>query len=54
MQPFQLISTSSLWRKSPIYLNELLQIKQKYLNTSLEDYLQVNVYPDLVVMEQEE
>ena len=34
-------------------LNELLQIEQKYLSTSLVDYLQINAFPDLV-MEQEE
>ena len=35
-------------------LNEPLQIEQKYLNTSLEDYLQVNTFPDLVMVEQKE
>ena len=32
---------------------EPLQIEQKCLSTSLEDYLQVNAFPDSVVMEQE-
>ena len=35
-------------------LNELLQIEHKYTNTSLKDYLQVNVFPDLVLIEQKE
>ena len=35
-------------------LNKLLQIKQKCLSTSLEDYLQINTFSDLVVVEQEE
>ena len=35
-------------------LNGVLQIKQKCLNTSLKDYLQVNAFLDLVVVEREE
>ena len=35
-------------------LNEPLQIEQKCLSTSLEDYLQVNAFPDLVVVERKE
>ena len=35
-------------------LNELSQIEQKCLSISLEDYLQVNAFLDLVVVEQEE
>ena len=31
-----------------------MQIEQKCLSTSLKDYLQVNVFPDLMVVEQEE
>ena len=34
-------------------LNEPLQIKQKYLSISLENYLQVNVFPDLVMERKE-
>ena len=34
-------------------LNELLQIEQKFLSKSLVNYLQTNVFPDLVI-EQEE
>ena len=34
--------------------NEPLQIEQKCLSTSLEDYLQVNAFPDLVMVKQEE
>ena len=31
-----------------------MQIQQKCLNTSLEDYLQVNAFPDLIMVEQKE
>ena len=34
-------------------LNELSEIEQNYLSTSLKDYLQVNAFLDLVVVEQE-
>ena len=34
-------------------LNELLQIEQKCLSTSLVDYLQTNAFPDLVVEREE-
>ena len=37
-----------------MHLNEPLQIKQKYLSTKLVDYLQTNLFPDLVLVEQEE
>ena len=36
-----------------MYLNEPLQIEQKYLSISLKNYLQINTLPDLVVVEQE-
>ena len=48
------INTSSLQKKSPICLNELSQIEQKYLSKSLKKYLQVNAFPDLAVLVQEE
>ena len=35
-------------------LNKPLQIEQKCLSKSLKDYLQVNVFLDLVLVEQEE
>ena len=35
-------------------LNKPLQIEQKYMSTSLKDYLQVNAFLDLVIVEQEE
>ena len=34
--------------------NKPLEIEQKCFSTSLEDYLQVNAFPDLVVVEREE
>ena len=37
-----------------MYLNEPLQIKQKCLSTSLEDYLQVNIFSNLIIVEQKE
>ena len=46
------ISTSLLVSKSPTRLTEPLLIKQKCLNTSLRDYLQINAFPELIVVEQ--
>ena len=46
---FSIISISFFFRRSPTCLNELLQIKQKCLNTSLVDYLQTNAFADLVL-----
>ena len=43
--PSYWINTSFLEERSPTCLNEPLQIKQKCLNTSLEDYLQINAFP---------
>ena len=37
-----------------MYLNEPLQIEQKCLSTSLKNYLQINAFPDLVMVEQKE
>ena len=54
IQPSQPISTSFLRRRSHMCLNEPSQIEQKCLNTSLEDYLQVNALPDSMVVEREE
>ena len=54
IQSSQIISASSFETRSAICLNKLLQIKQNCLNTSLKDYLQVNAFLDLVVIEQEE
>ena len=34
-------------------LNKLLQIKQKCLSTRLKNYLQINAFLDLIVVEQE-
>ena len=34
-------------------LNEPLQIEKKCLNISLEDYLQINAFSDLMVVKQE-
>ena len=36
-----------------MYLNKPLQIEQKCLNTSLKDYLQVNVFSNSVLVELE-
>ena len=36
-----------------MYLEKPLPIKKKYLSTSLVDYLHINVFPDLMVVEQE-
>ena len=54
IQPSQSISISSLWRRSPRCLNKPLQIEQKCLSKSLEDYLQVNAFLDSVLVEQKE
>ena len=43
---FSIISTSFFWKKSLICLNKLLQIEKKYLNISLENYLQIKVFSD--------
>ena len=53
LSPFSYqISTSFLGNKSPMRLSKPLPIKQKYLSTSLRDYLQINAFPDLVLVEQ--
>ena len=46
------ISTSLLRSKNLTCLSKALLIKQKYLSKSLRDYLQINVFPYLVVVEQ--
>ena len=38
------IGISSLLRRSPTCLNEPLPIEQKYLNITLENYLQINAF----------
>ena len=45
------INTSLLGSKSLIRLSKPLPIKQKCLNTSLKDYLQINFFLDLMVVE---
>ena len=48
------ISASFFWRRSPTSLNKPLQIESKYLKTSLKNYLQINAFPDFVMVEWEE
>ena len=51
---FLTTNASFLQGKSLICLNKPSQIEQKCLSTSLENYLQINAFPDLMLMEQEE
>ena len=42
-----------LFEEELLHVIELLPIKQKSLSISLVDYLQINAFPDLMVVEQE-
>ena len=47
-------SALALFGKEVLCIIEPLLIKQECLSISLVDYLQINIFPDLIVVEQEE
>ena len=52
---YNLFNQSALvfFEEKVLYIIKLSPIKQKYLSTSLVDYLQINAFPDLMIVERE-